>query len=272
MDVFYAEQNEQKGPISPEELHLRIQSGELKKDTLVFTEGMTDWLAFSAAAEQGFLPGLPTMSTGGLTLPTRPEDAVESAAEGLIACPTCGKRVAPGDLIPFENRQVCPHCKDRVLQQVKEGVGIATPNTLQYAGFGPRLGSYVIDYILMQVYSQVLSFAMGFTGATLESDNPSPGMIIGFVIYMLLIFVGPYFYYVYMMGSPKHQATLGMKALKLKVVRSDGSQITKWRAFGRQMATIVSGMLLGFGYLMMLWDDEKATLHDKMADTRIVFK
>ena len=271
MEIFYAEKEQQQGPVSCEELHQRIQRGELSQETLVFTEGMTDWTPFSRAVSEGKVPGLPeTRAPLQTTLRVAGTPDAGAAKEGTVACPTCGTWVAAGELIPFENRKLCPHCRDRVLQQMREGVAITTVGELRYAGFGARLGSFILDYIIMQVYSQILSFVL--LGVSTFDQGNSVASGIAVAAYFVLSIGGSYFYYIYLMGSPKHQATLGMKALKLKVVRSDGSPITKWRAFGRMMATVISGLLLGIGYLMVLWDKEKATLHDRIADTRIVFK
>jgi uncharacterized RDD family membrane protein YckC len=42
------------------------------------------------------------------------------------------------------------------------------------------------------------------------------------------------------------------------------------RATGRAFGEIVSGIICYIGYLMMIWDEEKRTLHDRMANTRVV--
>ena len=279
MDIYFAADDQQQGPIALEELHRRIQAGELNHETLVFTEGMTEWASFKTAVEKDFVPGLPASTPIPKPQPSNPlriakQETITTMSPGsqaTVACPTCGIEVPATELIPLQDRKVCPHCRDRVLQQIREGVAVTTTTELRYAGFGPRLASAVIDYIIMQVYSQIVSFAtLGASSFDSTSQQNVSGVIL--VIYFVLSIGGNLTYLIYFMGSARHQATLGMKALKLKVVRSDGSPITKRRALGRYFASMLSGMILMIGYFMLLWDKEKATLHDRIADTRIVFK
>ena len=70
--------------------------------------------------------------------------------------------------------------------------------------------------------------------------------------------------------SGPNQATLGKKALGLKVTSLTGDRISFGQATGRFFGKYVSAIILFIGYLMMIWDDRKQTLHDKMAGTLVV--
>lgn len=70
--------------------------------------------------------------------------------------------------------------------------------------------------------------------------------------------------------SGPNQATIGKKAMGIKVTDTRGQRISFARATGRHFATFLSAIILAIGYLMMLWDDRKQTLHDKIADTIVV--
>ncbi|MDP0491649.1 MAG: GYF domain-containing protein [Verrucomicrobiota bacterium JB023] len=50
---FYSENGEQKGPVSLEVLKAKLQTGELAPGTLVWRDGMTDWLPASQVQELG---------------------------------------------------------------------------------------------------------------------------------------------------------------------------------------------------------------------------
>jgi len=43
-------------------------------------------------------------------------------------------------------------------------------------------------------------------------------------------------------------------------------------AFLRYLASILSALTLGIGYLMVLWDSEKRTLHDLICGTRVIYR
>ena len=74
------------------------------------------------------------------------------------------------------------------------------------------------------------------------------------------------------MHSSGNQASLGKMAIGIKVVRTDGSRISFWRAFGRYWALIPSAIILGIGYLMAAFTDRKQALHDMICDTLVVDK
>jgi len=66
-------------------------------------------------------------------------------------------------------------------------------------------------------------------------------------------------------------ATPGKLALGLKIVRTGGSPISTGLAFGRYLAHLLSGYLLGIGYIMAAFDVEKRALYDRMCETRVVY-
>ena len=64
--------------------------------------------------------------------------------------------------------------------------------------------------------------------------------------------------------------TLGMQAWRIRVVSKQGQPITVAQSVVRFGAAMVSWLLLGIGYWMMLFNSEKETLHDKVSNTRLV--
>ena len=77
-------------------------------------------------------------------------------------------------------------------------------------------------------------------------------------------------YYVYFNG--KYGATLGKMAIGARIVNSDGTPISYAKAFGRFFAEILSGLILGIGYIMAAFDDKKRALHDQICNTLVVNK
>lgn len=64
--------------------------------------------------------------------------------------------------------------------------------------------------------------------------------------------------------------TLGMQAWRIRVVSKQGQPVTVAQSVVRFGAAMVSWLLLGIGYWMMLFNSEKETLHDKVSNTRLV--
>jgi len=64
--------------------------------------------------------------------------------------------------------------------------------------------------------------------------------------------------------------TVGKRAFDLYVLRRDGARCGLWQAFGRQVASIVSILVVGIGYLMIAFRADKRGLHDLMAGTAVI--
>jgi uncharacterized RDD family membrane protein YckC len=70
----------------------------------------------------------------------------------------------------------------------------------------------------------------------------------------------------------KYGATPGKMACKIKVVTADGGKVSYLLAFGRYFAKVLSSLTCLIGYIMAAFDDEKRALHDRICNTRVVFK
>lgn len=64
--------------------------------------------------------------------------------------------------------------------------------------------------------------------------------------------------------------TLGMQAWRIRVVNKQDQPITAAQSVMRFSMAIVSWLLLGTGYWMMLFNSEKQTLHDKVSNTKLI--
>ncbi|HEV7332918.1 MAG TPA: RDD family protein [Flavisolibacter sp.] len=120
-----------------------------------------------------------------------------------------------------------------------------------YAGFWERVGAVLIDAIILMVPQFIITYFLPYGLSN--------------VISLLITWL-----YSALMESGEGQATIGKRALGLKVTTASGERISFGQATGRHFGKIVSTIILFIGYLMMLWDDRKQTLHDKMADTLVV--
>ena len=98
-------------------------------------------------------------------------------------------------------------------------------------------------------------------------DNPAVFFTFQ-IISAVFNFILPAAYEIWFVG--KYAATPGKMACKIKVVTSDGGQVSFARSVGRHFAKYISVMTLGIGYIMAGFDDQKRALHDRICDTRII--
>jgi uncharacterized RDD family membrane protein YckC len=119
------------------------------------------------------------------------------------------------------------------------------------AGFGERLVAWLIDLIILIIPSIVV-FAI-FDGAMRQLINVLVDAV----------------YFVYFWSTSGQ--TPGKSVMKLKVVYADGGAIlSPGQAIVRYIGTIISGIVIGLGYLWIIWDPKHEGWHDKIANTKVI--
>ena len=191
-----------------------------------------------------------------------------------LFCAECGHPTPAEELARFGTVMVCPNCKARYAQKLREGV---TPgHAMTYGGFWIRFVAYLIDAIILAIAGTVVQLA--FVGSMRNVVFVEPGVqpgpevfarILGTVGLTGLINLAIAATYETLFVS-RLGATPGKMALSLRVVRPDGSLLGLGRAFGRHFARILSGLILLIGFIMAGFDSEKRGLHDMICDTRVV--
>jgi uncharacterized RDD family membrane protein YckC/Tfp pilus assembly major pilin PilA len=131
---------------------------------------------------------------------------------------------------------------------------------LPYAGFWRRAGAYVIDYVLVAVVFTV--FGKAFTGPS----HPSTSGLAS-----LALLIAGCLYYV-LLESSSMQATLGKRAVGIKVTDLHGERIDFGRALGRMFGHILSFITFSVGFAMAVFTERRQTLHDKLAGTLVVMR
>ncbi len=137
-------------------------------------------------------------------------------------------------------------------------------HALEYAGFWPRLAAFVID-----------GFIVGFVVRVMF---PIEWNFWDIRRFWLFFFLGATYYFLSALLTVVYHAafwtwrgqTPGMMLLNIKVLRGDGSRISFGYALLRYVGYIVCGLMLGIGFLWIIWDARKQGIHDKIADTVVV--
>jgi len=77
-------------------------------------------------------------------------------------------------------------------------------------------------------------------------------------------------YFLYFWSAHGSGQTPGMRALRLRVIRTDGTYISVGRAFLRNIGLGISLICLGLGVIWIGFDKQKQGWHDKIADTYVI--
>ncbi|MBF0570816.1 MAG: RDD family protein [Candidatus Omnitrophica bacterium] len=192
----------------------------------------------------------------------------EGSMEQKLKCSQCGLDFPASEMITYENRYVCGGCKTSFVQRLREGVSLSA--TTHFGGFWIRLGAEFIDIILILIIDWGIKLIINLFLPVMVQAHGKPAFGPGYWIYMLVNLSLSFFYFTWFIA--KYGATLGKMACGIKVVGADGSNIGYGRAVGRYFSKFLSGIILCIGYFMIGSDSEKRALHDRICNTRVVYK
>jgi uncharacterized RDD family membrane protein YckC len=192
-------------------------------------------------------------------------------ADDAAFCTSCGQAIQRIPSAAYPSPAAPPPVQPHpVEQQPAQNVWQARAQSqpMAYAGFWLRLVALIIDRILLGIAGAIILFPLFRINAhTFATANPwelyiSPSKPI--VAIELLSLMTDWIYYA-SLESSTWQATLGKKILGLKVTDLAGNRISFARASGRFFGKILSGMILGIGFLMAGFTARKQALHDILA-------
>jgi uncharacterized RDD family membrane protein YckC/Tfp pilus assembly major pilin PilA len=173
-------------------------------------------------------------------------------------CGSCGAKSGQGNSAPLATIGAPPPVHAPAAQ--------VTGEPARYAGFWRRVAASVIDSLVQFVLALIVVVAALFmTGDPDSAENSKSADVLYYVGSWLLGWL-----YFAWMHSSAWQATLGKRALGIKVVSLDGTRISFGRATGRYFGYLLSGLILGIGYLMAAFTKRKQALHDMMSSTLVV--
>jgi uncharacterized RDD family membrane protein YckC len=208
--------------------------------------------------------------------------------DGAAFCPACGQPLQPsaamsaGLPVGASSAAVLPSGYGAntysTASQTASPVVYAQPS-VQYAGFWLRVVAYLIDSIILSVGFMALFIPFAImTGLTAVLGNIHPGedprdvgavlggtFFLGLFTVVSLAFLGVWLYHA-KMESSSWQATLGKKALNLRVTDFYGARISFARASGRHFAKLITGLIpLGVGFMLAGLTERRQALHDMIA-------
>jgi uncharacterized RDD family membrane protein YckC len=169
----------------------------------------------------------------------------------------------PPEQNPVPSQTITPSYNPPVQNQVPEIV---------YAGFWLRYLALTLDNIIVGIPLAIIAFLILFLVALItgeNSSNPSTGFkLIQSFVYIAQI-IAQICYFVIL--TNKRQATIGKRLLGLKVLSEEGSTISLGKIILREtIGKLVSGIILGIGFLMAAFTSKKQALHDIMSGSVVI--
>lgn len=137
-----------------------------------------------------------------------------------------------------------------------------------YAGFVSRIIAWIIDSLIVAI----VIFFSSWIGDFVLSSFPFQSDIYRYLIVAVVLLFDLSFYLFYYIGLWMMQGqTPGKVIMGLRVVRTDGERLKLRNAILRFLGYWLSAALLFTGYLLVLIDNRRQGLHDKLAGTIVVY-
>ncbi len=249
MRWYYGTGGKTRGPVEEAALEALELSGDIEWTTPIWREGMSAWQPL------GEIFGRPS-----------------------VTCHECKRTVDKEATVHYRDLRICPRCKNSYFRRLLEGT--ANEEAKAYCGFWIRVCARLLDILFLSVFTVPLSLAnealtlrmfsgAEARGATSIEDLPHLGNYLSLQALLALIsFALALGYETFFVG--RFAGTPGKLLLGMRVVRSDFSRVSYWRATVRALGKLLSDLTLYIGYLMVVFDPQRRALHDYIADTRVI--
>ncbi len=124
------------------------------------------------------------------------------------------------------------------------------------AGFWIRVVAFIIDSIIVGVINAIIAAILNSSTTGRSGIQTLLGII--------------YFTYFWSASSPWPGQTVGDKLLSLRVIRTDGSDLTIVQALIRYVGLFISFIVIFIGVIWVAFDPNKQGWHDKIAGTYVI--
>jgi hypothetical protein len=118
MNWYYVDQGQQAGPVDDAQLEELRRSGKIDANTLIWREGMANWLPYSQAKAGSPAPPPPVLGSAGT--------AAAPASANEAVCTECGRIFPMENMIRHGGSHVCAGCKPVFMQKLAEGASVGS--------------------------------------------------------------------------------------------------------------------------------------------------
>lgn len=194
-----------------------------------------------------------------------------------------GKPEGPFSIEELKNRKIKPgdFVKAPGMDDYKEAHEVAElrqlfgfskqPLPLQYFGsFDQRATASVVDWFIVLSAFVMIAFVMMLILLVALPGEDNKMIRIGISIAIVSLAIPGRLIYSAVMESGAKQGTYGKQLLKIRVCDIYGERITTAKAFGRNIAKLLTVATFFIGYLMIFFNKKQQALHDMVAETLVI--
>ncbi len=151
-----------------------------------------------------------------------------------------------------------------------------------YAGFVTRLAAFIIDAVIVAVFSVSISWFVSITASMLQFEKLFTYIlsffpvgqnvyntifepaVLGVITFSAVVLYHSFFWAV--TGQTPGKMIMGIRVLTTK-----GERVPFWRAVLRYLGFFVSTAPFFIGFLWILVDERRQTFHDKLTGTLVIY-
>ncbi len=265
MGITILKHNVPWGPFTPAQIQAGLARGDFTLQYLAHAPGLKEWLPLGEVLH---------LTAGGPPPPAAGDlPPIPAPAPALAASPV----PAPGPAFP-------PPVTEEVRRQATPPVAPPVPRPevqLDTASFFRRAIAFVLDCAILFV-PIVLIFGLGALAVEVQGWIERPDaesmrqewllLDRNFKQLLLLVALGLAWLYAAALEASPWQATIGKRWVGIRVADAQGERLSFLRATGRHLAKFLSALPCFLGFAVALLSSRGLTLHDRLADTRVVRK
>jgi uncharacterized RDD family membrane protein YckC len=136
-----------------------------------------------------------------------------------------------------------------------------------YAGLVTRSVAFVVDLLIVNAIALAVTAGIGVLVSGLDPGKGSvelPGLLVtaaGWLIFAAIYLVG---FWVLVGHTP------GMRLMGIRVTNTAWGEVTFWRGLRRLVGLALAFLSLGIGFLLILVDDRRRGLQDRIGGTLVI--
>jgi len=140
-----------------------------------------------------------------------------------------------------------------------------------YAGFFSRLAAFLIDSVIVSVGLLIVKLPVWLIKMAIGESILFQPFLFQFTIFDVIYYLLTVCYFVLM--TYYCGATVGKHLMRLKVVDTEGEKLSLVKVLIREtIGRYLSALIIYVGYILAAFDPSKQGLHDKIADTYVIYE
>ena len=135
------------------------------------------------------------------------------------------------------------------------------------AGFFKRVFSLIYDTLAVIGIILSLSLLLVLINGPVDWDSFEKNSLASWIQFLIFVFSGPCFYTYFWLAN--NGQTLGMQAWKIQLIR-EREDLSVAVCLFRCFISVISVLILGMGYFLILLNKENKSLSDLLTNTQII--